>query len=385
MPHDHSAHGHSHGPHDHGAHSHAPTVTHRNERVVLTGFLLTSSFMVVEVIGGLMSGSLALIADAGHMLTDAAALALAWLGFRIGRRVSNARKTFGYMRFEVLAGLINAITLFALVAWISWEAVQRLRAPGEILAGPMLVVAVIGLAVNCLVFWILHRGDQDHVNIKGATLHVLGDLLGSVAAIVAALVIKFTGWMPIDPILSVLVCLLILRSAWALLRGSFDILMEGTPPGIDIDQLRAQLIEDVPGVTDVDHVHVWSITSGKILATLELTLADSAQAAVVVPAVKRALLERHAIGHTTVEVTTASSVPCGLEQPQASTATPAATPMPASPAHPHDGHEHEHDHGHGHGHAHAHEHTHSHDTGHEHGQAHGHAHAAAGNDGTPAR
>lgn len=349
MPHDHSSHGHSHGAHDHGPHSHAPTVTNRNERVVLTGLLLTASFMVVEVIGGLMSGSLALIADAGHMLTDAAALALAWLGFRIGRRVSNARKTFGYMRFEVLAGLINAITLFALVAWISWEAVQRLRAPGEILAGPMLVVAIIGLAVNCLVFWILHRGDQEHVNIKGATLHVLGDLLGSVAAIIAALIIKFTGWMPIDPILSVLVCLLILRSAWALLRGSFDILMEGTPPGIDIEQLRAQLIESVPGVADVDHVHVWSITSGKILATLELTLADGAQAAQVVPAVKRALLERHAIGHTTVEVTTASRAPCGLE------AGPASGPAQAPGEHEH---AHDHDHGHGdHDHAHAHDHA----------------------------
>ena len=122
---------------------------------------------------------MALIADAGHMLTDAAALLLAWVGFRIGRRASDARRTFGYLRFEVLAGLVNAITLFALVAWIAWEAVQRLRSPGEVLAGPMLAVAVVGLLVNCLVFWILHRGDQAHVNIRGATLHVLGDLLGS--------------------------------------------------------------------------------------------------------------------------------------------------------------------------------------------------------------
>lgn len=313
MSHAHS-HDHDHA-HDHGAgHSHAPSVSAANERVVLTGFALTASFMLVEVVGGVLSNSLALIADAGHMLTDAAALLLAWVGFRIGRRASDARRTFGYMRFEVLAGLINAVTLFGLVLWIVWEAIQRLRAPGEVLAGPMLAVAIVGLLVNCLVFWILHRGDQSHVNIKGATLHVLGDLLGSVAAIVAALVIHFTGWMPIDPILSVLVCLLILRSAWSLLRNAFDILMEAVPPDIDIATVRAHLRQTVPGVTDVDHVHVWSITSGKVLATLELTLADEAHAARVVPAVKRALAERFSIGHATVEVVHTPQAQCALER-----------------------------------------------------------------------
>lgn len=313
MPHDHH-HDHDHA-HDHGAgHSHAPSVSAANERVVLTGFALTAGFMLVEVVGGVVSNSLALIADAGHMLTDAAALLLAWVGFRIGRRASDARRTFGYMRFEVLAGLVNAVTLFGLVLWIVWEAIQRLRAPGEVLAGPMLAVAVVGLLVNCLVFWILHRGDQSHVNIKGATLHVLGDLLGSVAAIVAALVIHFTGWMPIDPILSVLVCLLILRSAWSLLRNAFDILMEAVPPDIDIATVRAHLRQTVPGVADVDHVHVWSITSGKVLATMELTLADEAHAARVVPAVKRALAERFSIGHATVEVVHTPQAQCALER-----------------------------------------------------------------------
>ncbi|MCD9029804.1 cation diffusion facilitator family transporter [Luteimonas sp. BDR2-5] len=333
--HDHGAHGHA-----HGTHGHAPTVSARNERVVLTGFLLTAGFMLVEVVGGVLSGSLALIADAGHMLTDAAALALAWVGFRIGRRASDARRTFGYMRFEVLAGLVNAMTLFALVAWIVWEAVQRLRSPGEVLAGPMLAVAVVGLLVNCLVFWILHRGDQSHVNIRGATLHVLGDLLGSVAAIVAALVIHFTGWMPIDPILSVLVCLLILRSAWSLLRGAFHILMEGTPPDIDIGTLRAHLIEEIDGVAAVDHVHVWSITSGKVLATLELTLAEDAEPARVVPAVKQALAGRFAIGHTTVEVVHAPQAQCTLERGDGPGAAHAHTADDGD-AHGHAGHVHD--------------------------------------------
>ncbi|WP_101926301.1 MULTISPECIES: cation diffusion facilitator family transporter [Luteimonas] len=336
------SHHHDH-PHDHNHnHNHAPSVSATNERVVLTGFLLTASFMVVELIGGVLSGSLALIADAGHMLTDAAALALAWVGFRIGRRASDTRRTFGYMRVEVLAGLINAITLFALVLWIVWEAVQRLRAPGEVLAGPMLAVAVVGLLVNCLVFWILHRGDQSHVNIKGATLHVLGDLLGSVAAIIAALVIHFTGWMPIDPILSVLVCLLILRSAWSLLRGSFHILMEGTPPDLDIAALRSHLLDTVPGVEGVAHVHVWSITSGRVLATLELALAEGADPARVVPAVKRTLADTFAIGHSTVEVVHSPQAQCALARGAGGSAT-AARHVP----HTHDAQAHHGDHAHG--------------------------------------
>lgn len=295
------SHAHSHDHHDHG-HSHAPEVSTQNERVVLTALVLTASYMLVEVAGGLLSGSLALLADAGHMLTDAAALALAWAGFRIGRRAADARRTFGYMRMEVLAGLINALTLFALVAWILFEAIQRLRQPVEVLSGPMLVVAVIGLLVNIAVFAILHRGDRDHVNIRGAMLHVIGDMLGSVAAIAAAVTIRVTGWMPIDPILSVLICLLILRAAWALLRSTFHILMEGAPPDIDIERLQAHLLEQVPGVAHVQHVHVWSITSGRVLATLELGLDAGADQRQVVPAVKQALADHFGIGHTTVEV-----------------------------------------------------------------------------------
>lgn len=298
VDHRHSA-AHARADHDHG---HAHAVSARNEKVVLTALVLTATFMVVEVIGGVISGSLALIADAGHMLTDAAALGLAWAGFRIGRRASDARRTFGYMRLEVLAGLINALTLFALAAWIFWEAFRRLREPGEVLAGPMLAVAVAGLLVNLAVFAILHRGDRDHVNIRGAMLHVLGDLLGSVAAIIAALVIHATGWMAIDPILSALVCLLILRSAWSLLRGAFHILMEGAPPDIDVDALRDHLLGTVPGVVAVQHVHVWSITSGRVLATLELGLAEGVHPGSSVAAVKRELAERFGIGHATVEV-----------------------------------------------------------------------------------
>ena len=198
------SHAHDHGhDHDHD-HDHTPTVTSANERKVLLSFFLIFGFMVVEAVGGVLSGSLALLADAGHMLTDAAALALAYAAFRFGRRAADSKRTFGYLRFEVIAGFLNAVTLFAIVAWIAYEAWERLQAPPVILAGPMMIVAVLGLLVNVLVLWIMTRGETDHVNVKGAILHVMGDLLGSVGAIVAAIVIYLTGWTPIDPILSVL-------------------------------------------------------------------------------------------------------------------------------------------------------------------------------------
>ena len=299
--------------HDHGASAAHAGGQHR-ARLWWAGALL-AAFMVVEAVAALATGSLALLSDAGHMFTDVLGIGMALAAISAAKRAGrDPQRTFGLYRLEVLAALGNAVLLAGVTGYVVIEAARRLTDPPDVLAGPMLAVAVVGLLVNCLVFWILHRGDQSHVNIKGATLHVLGDLLGSVAAIVAALVIHFTGWMPIDPILSVLVCLLILRSAWSLLRNAFDILMEAVPPDIDIATVRAHLRQTVPGVADVDHVHVWSITSGKVLATLELTLADEAHAVRVVPAVKRALAERFSIGHATVEVVHTPQAQCALER-----------------------------------------------------------------------
>ena len=225
--------GHDHDGHDHGDHSHAPEVTSSNQRKVLVSLVLIAVFMVVEVAGGLWSGSLALLADAGHMVTDAAALALAYFAFRLGKRAPDARRTFGYLRSEVVAGFINGLTLVVIVLWIAEEAWRRFRDPQPILAGPMFVVAAAGLFVNLVVLWIMTRGDTEHVNIRGAVLHVLGDLLGSVGAVIAAIVVYFTGWTPIDPILSILVALLILQSTWKLLRSSLHILLEGAPDGVE--------------------------------------------------------------------------------------------------------------------------------------------------------
>jgi len=258
--------------------------------------------MIAEVIGGIVSGSLALIADAGHMFTDAAALALAWAGFHFGRRTGDDKRTFGYMRLEILAGFINALTLILLVAWIVYEAIQRLITPGPVLAGPMLFIATLGLAVNLTVFWMLRQGDREHVNIQGATIHVLGDLLSSVAAIAAAIAIYFTGWMPIDPILSLLISAIVLRSAWFLLKSSLHILMEGSPQNVVVSEMRKRLIEKVPGIIDISHVHVWSITSGKPVATLEIQIEDDDNPARIVRELKETMAAEYEITHSTVEI-----------------------------------------------------------------------------------
>ncbi|MCX7564447.1 cation diffusion facilitator family transporter [Xanthomonadaceae bacterium XH05] len=296
--HRHGVHAHD---HDH-VHSHAPVPTSGNQRSILLALVLTATFMAVEVAGGLIAGSLALIADAGHMLTDAAALALAWAGFHFGKRPSTARKTFGYQRLEVLAGFVNALTLLALVLWVAWEAILRLQSPSPVLAGPMLAVAALGLIVNIVVFLILRRADTSHVNIRGAMLHVMGDLLGSVTAIVGAIFIHFTGWTPIDSILSLLIVLLIVRSAWSLLKNSLHILLEGVPPDVDIPSLEKHLVSTVEGVERVDHVHVWSITSGQPAATLEAGIRPQSDPRVVTRAIKRALAEDFGIAHSTVEI-----------------------------------------------------------------------------------
>jgi cobalt-zinc-cadmium efflux system protein len=264
--------------------------------------LLTGGFMAVEAAGGLLAGSLALLADAVHMLTDAAALCFAWLAFRLARRPADPQRSYGYHRFQVLAAFVNGVVLIAIVVWIVIEAVERLREPVEILGGLMLAVAAVGLVANVIAFAILHGGNRENLNVRGALLHVLGDLLGSLAAMVAAMVIIVTGWTPIDPILSMLVALLILRSAWALVRQSTHVLLEGTPTEIDVPRLKSELVDSVPEVDDVHHVHVWTLASGKLVMTLHAHVRDDVDTEQVLRRIVSICHERFGVTHVTVQI-----------------------------------------------------------------------------------
>jgi cobalt-zinc-cadmium efflux system protein len=296
--HDHSGHGHT--GHSHVGHDHSHGATDKTR--VLIAAVLTGGFMIAEAIGGVVTGSLALIADAGHMLTDSIALWLAWYAFRLADRPATVRMTYGFGRVKTLVAYTNGITIFAIAVWICYEAVLRLMDPPPVLGGPMLVVAVLGLLVNIAGFLVLHGGDRTSLNMRGALLHVVGDMLGSAAAIVAAIVIIATGWTPIDPILSVLVAVLILSTAWSLMKEAAHVLLEGVPQELDRDRIARDIEVKVPGVTEVHHMHVWSMDGSRNMATLHACLADGTDAFAAVTAIKGRLASAHGIGHATVEV-----------------------------------------------------------------------------------
>ena len=283
-----------------------PHVSHANEgnlKRVMIALVLTGAFMIVEVVGGIISGSLALLADAGHMLTDTMALALAAVAFHVSKRPPGGTLTYGYQRFQILAAFVNGLSLLLIVGWILFEAVERFLSPRDVLGETMLVVAAAGLLVNVISFAVLHTGDQENLNIRGAALHVAGDLLGSVAAIVAAVVIIYTEWTPIDPLLSVAVAFLILRSAWVLVKRSAHVLLEGAPEWLDVADMQARIVDSVPGVHEIHHVHVWGLTPQQLMLTMHVTLADSTDSqSAVLRAVKDYLREEYGIGHSTIEV-----------------------------------------------------------------------------------
>ena len=276
-----------------------------NIKRVQIALVLTGTFMVVEVIGGILSGSLALLADAGHMLTDTMALALSAVAFHVSSRPADSKRSYGYHRFQILAAFVNGLSLLVIVGWILIEAVRRLISPPEVMGTTMLIVASAGLLVNIVAFIVLHGGDRENLNIRGAALHVAGDILGSVAAIAAAIVIVFTAWMPIDPILSVVVALLILRSAWHLVRRSANILLEGAPEWLDQERMQNRLVERIPAIDSVHHVHVWGLTPQHLMLTMHVALKDSPpDATAVVRRVKGILREDFGINHSTIEIET---------------------------------------------------------------------------------
>lgn len=293
--------------HRQDSHSHA-TQDDSNARRLLLAFGVTAGFMVVEAIGGLISGSLALLADAGHMLTDSAALLFALLAVNFARRPPSTRHTFGWLRLTTLAAFVNAIALLFIIILIVWEAVQRFNHPQPVAGVTMMVIAVAGLLANVLAFWILHRGSEEkNLNVRAAALHVMGDLLGSVGAIIAALVIMTTGWTPIDPILSVLVSCLVLRSAWSLLKESVNELLEGAPQSIDVAALKRNMRRSLPEVRDVHHVHVW-LVGEKPLMTLHVQVVPPHDHDALLDRIHHFLEEHYQIEHATVQM---EYQPCG--------------------------------------------------------------------------
>ncbi len=290
-------------PHAHAhAHAHGTGAGGDDERRIGWAFVILAVFTIVEVAGGIASGSLALLADAGHMVSDVAALGMSWAALRLGRRPADAERSYGYRRIEVLAAFVNGGTLFAIAGGIGVEAVRRLAQPVPVLGGTMLVVAVAGLLANLLAFQVLQGGDRRNLNMRGAWLHVLGDVLGFLAAIVAALAILWTGWWPIDPLLSLLVAALILRSAARLVRDSAHILLEGAPAGLDLETVRADLTACLPEVVDVHHVHAWSLSAEQPMITFHVRLAPGAEPAAAVPAISRRMRERFGVAHATIQV-----------------------------------------------------------------------------------
>jgi cobalt-zinc-cadmium efflux system protein len=279
-------------------HDHAPKSSGVERRVLGAALALTALFAVVEAVGGWWSGSLALLSDAGHMVTDVAALSIALIAQRLSQRPPSGRASYGYARAEVLAAFCNALLMLAAVAWIAVEAVRRLLAPAPVAGGVVVVVALAGLAVNVLCAWLLSRGTS--LNSRAALLHVLSDLAASFAALVAGVVISVTGWFPIDPLLSLVVGALILRSTWRLLKSSVEVLMEGVPAHLSYDEIGRALTH-LPGVSAVHDLHVWHMTSERAALSAHIVIRDPADWPGTLEAAQQLLAERFGIDHVTLQ------------------------------------------------------------------------------------
>lgn len=292
---------HDHGDHAAHGHHHHGLVSRGEEGGRLKWVLIiTALFMIAEVVGGLLSGSLALLADSGHMFTDVAALALSLFAMRIAQRPPTSKRTFGYVRLEILAALVNGATLLLIAGVIVWEAWQRLRDPVVIDASIMLGVATLGLVVNIIGAWLLHSHAHDNLNVRGAYLHVLGDLLGSVGAIAAGLIVLTTGWTPADSIISVVIALLILFSAWKLVREATDVLLESVPAHIDMAQVL-EALAGINGLDEVHDVHVWTLTSGFVAISAHGVIDDPTDHSRVLAEV-RELMASYGIDHVTFQI-----------------------------------------------------------------------------------
>lgn len=262
---------------------------------------LTATYMFAEIIGGLITGSLALLADAAHMLTDVGGLALALLAIRFAAREATPQRTYGYLRMEVLSALTNAVVLLLLTVYILYEAYKRFISPPEILSGPMLVVAIVGLAVNLISMRLLAAGSSESVNVKGAYFEVLSDMLGSIGVIVAALLMMWKGWWLADPIIGAGIGLFIVPRTWVLLKQVTHILMEGVPPNVDVKALERKLTS-IQGVLSVHDLHVWTITSGFDAMSCHVLVEDLSLQRNVLQEARRIMKEEFGIDHVTIQV-----------------------------------------------------------------------------------
>jgi cobalt-zinc-cadmium efflux system protein len=291
-------------PHDH-EHHHVPSASAEHRGRLTAVFVITLAVLLVEVVGAVLSGSLALLADAGHVLADGAGIGLALLAIRFAARPATPQRTFGYYRLEILAAVVNAVLLFGVAGFVLVEAWRRLTDPPEVASGLMLAVACFGLVANAVSMWLLRRGQAESLNLRGAYLEVWGDLLGSLAVLAAAGVIAATGFQAADPLASALIGVLILPRTWRLLRDAVDVLLEAAPKGVDLDEVRRHLLE-TPGVSDVHDLHAWTITSGLPVLSVHVVLGREADAGKVLDGLGDCLAGHFDIEHSTFQ----------LEQPE---------------------------------------------------------------------
>ncbi|WP_053372494.1 cation diffusion facilitator family transporter [Paenibacillus sp. FJAT-27812] len=292
-------HGHSHSHHGHHGHSHAPN----NKAGLLIALIITAGIMVLEFVGGLVTNSLALLSDSGHMLSDSAALALSLLAMWFAVRPKSPNRTYGFHRFEILAALLNDVTLFVIAAFIIAEAIKRFGEPPTVASGTMMIIAGIGLLANIASAWFLMRkGDvKDNLNVRSAYLHVLGDALGSVGAIIAGILMSLFSWYIADPIISVVVAILILKSAWGIIKSTVHILMEGTPANVDAGQVEETLLR-IDGVKEVHDLHIWTITSGLDALSCHLVVEDNVDCQKVLQEAIQQIAADFHIEHTTFQI-----------------------------------------------------------------------------------
>ncbi|ANB56139.1 cation diffusion facilitator transporter family protein [Anoxybacillus sp. B7M1] len=304
MHHHHHHHDHHHHGHHHGHHHH-DLGREGNKKGLIVALSITAGIMILEFLGGLWTNSLALLSDSGHMLSDASSLLLSLIAIWFAARPASPNKTYGFYRFEILAALFNGVTLFIIAGFIIWEAIGRFYHPPTVSSGSMMLIALIGLIANLLSAWALMRkGDVKHnVNLRSAYLHVLGDALGSVGAIIAGLVMWAFGWYIADPIISVLVALLILRGAWGVIKHTVHILMEGTPITIDQHEVKKAL-ESIEGVINVHDLHIWTITSGLDSLSCHMLIEDRQDSQKILQAAIHLIEEKFKILHTTIQIET---------------------------------------------------------------------------------